>query len=87
MDAQDEALTDTLEEWLLPMIAGGKFRTKGHLAQLDMLSILKNQLAYSDQQLVDVRVPLARRAQRSHSERAPWTEERWFGVRRGPTRA
>jgi hypothetical protein len=58
------------------MIAGGKFRTKAHLAQLDMLSILKNQLAYSDQQIVDVRVAPARRAHPSHSERARWTEGR-----------
>jgi hypothetical protein len=39
------------------MIAGGKIRTKGHLAQLDMVSMLKNQLTYSDQQLVNTWAP------------------------------
>ena len=56
------------------MIAGGKFRTKGHLAQLDMLSILKNQMAYSDQQLVNVRggsrSPSSKRSQTAPSSSA-----------------
>lgn len=54
-DLSDSALLETLEEWLLPYLAG--MSRLQHLKSLDMLTILKAQLDWSVLQAMDKRVP------------------------------
>jgi ATP-dependent helicase HrpB len=51
----DSTLLETLEEWLLPYLAG--MSRLQHLKSLDMLAILKNQLDWSALQTMDKQVP------------------------------
>ena len=53
-DLSDEALMATLDDWFLPMIAGGKIRGKAQLAKLDFSGILKSRLSWNDKQIVEV---------------------------------
>ena len=54
-DVSDSALLETLEEWLLPYLAG--MTRLEHLKSLDMLAILKTRLDWSSQQTMDKQVP------------------------------
>ncbi len=54
-DVSDSALLETLEEWLLPYLAG--MTRLEHLKSLDMLAILKTRLDWSFQQTMDNQVP------------------------------
>lgn len=54
-DFSDGALLETLENWLLPYLAGMK--RLEHLKSLDMLAILKNRLDWSTLQTLDRQVP------------------------------
>lgn len=54
-DLSDGALLETLEEWLLPYLAG--MSRLQHLKSLDMLAILKTQLDWSALQTMDKQVP------------------------------
>lgn len=55
LDLSDDALVRTMDDWLLPYLAG-KSRL-GHLKSLDMLAILKAMLDWSDLQIMDKQVP------------------------------
>lgn len=54
-DLSDDTLLETLEEWLLPYLAG--MRRFEHLKSLDMLAILKSRLDWSTLQTMDRQVP------------------------------
>lgn len=54
-DLSDDALLETLDEWLLPYLAG--MRRLEHLKSLDMLSILRTRLDWSALQTLDKQVP------------------------------
>lgn len=54
-DLSDGALRETLEEWLLPYLAG--MRRLEHLKALDMLAILKARLDWSTLQTMDTQAP------------------------------
>jgi ATP-dependent helicase HrpB len=54
-DLSDATLLETLEEWLLPYLAG--MSRLQHLKSLDMLAILKSQLDWSTLQTMDKQVP------------------------------
>jgi ATP-dependent helicase HrpB len=54
-DLSDSTLLETLEEWLLPYLAG--MSRLQHLKTLDMLAILKNQLDWSAMRTMDKQVP------------------------------
>jgi ATP-dependent helicase HrpB len=54
-DLSDNALLETLEEWLLPYLGG--MRRLEHLKSLDMLTILKTRLDWSALQTLDRLVP------------------------------
>lgn len=54
-DFSDNALLETLEEWLLPYLAG--MRRMEHLKSLDMQAILKARLDWSSLQTMDKQVP------------------------------
>jgi ATP-dependent helicase HrpB len=54
-DPSDDALLDTMEDWLLPYLAG-KSRLS-HLKSLDMLLILKSKLDWPAQQGLKTQVP------------------------------
>jgi ATP-dependent helicase HrpB len=54
-DLSDSTLLETLEEWLLPYLAG--MSRLQHLKSLDMLAILKTQLDWSTLQTMDKQVP------------------------------
>ncbi len=55
LDLSDDALLATLEDWLLPYLAG--MSRLPHLKSLDMLAILKSRLDWSAQQAMDRQVP------------------------------
>jgi ATP-dependent helicase HrpB len=54
-DLSENTLLETLEEWLLPYLAG--MSRLQHLKSLDMLAILKTQLDWSTIQTMDKQVP------------------------------
>lgn len=54
-DLSDSTLLETLEEWLLPYLAG--MSRLQHLKSLDMLAIMKTQLDWSALQTMDKKVP------------------------------
>ena len=54
-DVSDSALLETLEDWLLPYLAG--MRRLDHLKSLDMLAILKTRLDWSELQTLEKQVP------------------------------
>ena len=54
-DLSDSTLLETLEEWLPPYLSG--MNRLQHLKSLDMLAILKSQLDWSTQQMIDKQVP------------------------------
>ena len=54
-DLSDGALFETLEEWLLPYLAG--IRRFEHLKSLDLLAILRSQLDWSTLQTIDKQTP------------------------------
>jgi ATP-dependent helicase HrpB len=54
-DLSDRTLLETLEEWLLPYLAG--MSRLQHLKSLDMLAILKSRLDWSALQTMDKQVP------------------------------
>ena len=54
-DLSDSTLLETLDEWLLPYLAG--MSRLQHLKSLDMLAILKTQLDWSALQTMDKQVP------------------------------
>jgi ATP-dependent helicase HrpB len=54
-DVSDNALLETLEDWLLPYLAG--MRRLDHLKSLDMLAILKARLDWSELQTMEKQVP------------------------------
>ena len=54
-DVSDSALLETLEDWLLPYLAG--MRRLDHLKSLDMLAILKTRLDWSELQALEKQVP------------------------------
>jgi ATP-dependent helicase HrpB len=51
----DSILLETLEEWLMPYLAG--MSRLQHLKSLDMLTIMKTQLDWSSLQAMDKQVP------------------------------
>ena len=55
LDVSDSALLETLEDWLLPYLAG--MSRLDHLKSLDMLAILKSRLDWSDLQTLEKQVP------------------------------
>ncbi len=54
-DLSDQALTDTLEQWLSPYIEG--FRKLDQLKQLDLYSLLQNLLTWEQQQQLQQWLP------------------------------
>ena len=54
-DWSDAHLLDSLEDWLLPHLAG--CHKLEHLQQLNMLNILQSQLEWSDQQRIEALAP------------------------------
>jgi len=92
-DMSDDALMASLNDWLYPMIVGGEVRSKGHLAQLDLLSMLKNRLSWADQQLVEewvpskVTIPSGRQVALDYESEVPVIEvklQEMFGASEGP---
>lgn len=59
-DLSDEALTDSLAEWLGPYLTD--IRSLTQLAQLDLYQILRNQLDYAQQQQLDALLPASWRS-------------------------
>ena len=55
-DLSDNALLETLEQWLLPYLTG--MRRLEHLKSLDMLTILKARLDWSTLQSLDRQIPV-----------------------------
>lgn len=54
-DVSDAALTDTLDDWLLPHLGG--ITRRDHLARLDLLAILESRFDYATQQRLQRLVP------------------------------
>ncbi|KAL6757442.1 ATP-dependent helicase HrpB [Haematococcus lacustris] len=54
-DLSDEALMDSIESWLRPLVKG--VRTKTQLMRLDLSGAIKNQVQYMDQERVEWEAP------------------------------